>query len=221
MQRYFQRLSAMAVLSILAMLMPAQADTVFNYDGFYARMKKSEKPEYSEITLAFLLQKAGSTERCQIDSAAITTDISSEPLTLAANGELILPYNELLNSRKALIQLKQQPDAVPCDLNFRLRSRLPLDKTLQLAQLQKTHQQFDGLLKDLAGLGKYFLPDMTGVTVLFSGEALVQDISPALLSRVKCEGKQCHIDLTGLDTNTAASVSFTQTPDYLVPLLQR
>ena len=35
----------------------ALADTVFNYDGFYARMKKSEKAEYSDITLAFLLQK--------------------------------------------------------------------------------------------------------------------------------------------------------------------
>lgn len=213
--------SCITVLVLITLLTPARADTVFNYDGFYARMKKSEKPEYSEITLAFLLQKAGATERCQINSAAITTDISSEPLTLAANGELILPYDELLNSRKALIQLKQQPDAVPCDLNFRLRSRLPLDKTLQLAQLHKTHQQFDSLLKDLAGLGQYFLPDMTGVTVLFSDVALVQDVSPALLNHVKCEGKQCHIDLTGLDVNAAASVGFTQAPDYLVPLLQR
>lgn len=223
MQSFLNRLigSSIAALVVVTLLTPALADTVFNYDGFYARMKKSEKAEYSAITLAFLLQKAGATERCQIDSAAITTDISSAPLTLAANGELLLPYDELLNSRKALIQLKQQPDAVPCDLNFRLRSRLPLDKTLSLAQLHKTHQQFDGLLKDLAGLGKYFLPDMTGVTVLFSSDALVEDVSQVLLERVKCEGKQCHIDLTGLDANTAASVSFNQTPDYLVPLLQR
>jgi len=208
-------------LSLLVMLVPAHADTVFNYDGFFARMKKSEKAEYSDITLAFLLQKAGSTERCVIDSAAITTDISSEPLTLAANGELILPYNQLLNSRKALILLKQKPDAVPCDLNFRLRSRMPLDKTIQLAQLQKMHQQFQGLLSDLAGLGKYFLPEMTGVTVLFAGDALVEDVSPLLISRVKCEGKQCHIDLTGLDATQSASISFSQTPEYLVPLLQR
>lgn len=223
MQSFMRSLTVSSVVALMFMsaLTPAIADTVFNYDGFYARMKKSEKPEYSDITLSFLLQKTGTTERCQIDSAAITTDISSEPLTYAANGELILPYNELLNSRKALILLKQQPDAVPCDLNFRLRSRLPLDKTLQLAQLHKTQQQFDALLKDLAGLGKYFLPDMIGVTVLFSSDALVQEVSPALLSRVKCEGKQCHIDLTGLDVNTAASISFSQTPDYLVPLLQR
>ena len=38
---------------------PLHADTVFNYDGFYARMKKSEKAEYSDITLSFLLQKTG------------------------------------------------------------------------------------------------------------------------------------------------------------------
>lgn len=204
-----------------AFFLPAHADTVFNYDGFYARMKKSEKPEYSDITLAFLLQKTASTERCQIDSAEITTDISAEPLTLAANGELVLPYNELLNSRKALIRLKQQPNAVPCDLNFRLRSRMPLEKTLSLAQLQKTHQQFHGLLRDLAGLGKYFLPEMTGVTVLFAADALVQDVSPLLAGRVSCEGKQCHIDLTGLNPEQTATISFNMTPDYLVPLLQR
>ncbi|TXH93138.1 MAG: DUF2987 domain-containing protein [Rheinheimera sp.] len=223
MQRYLNPLLCSGIIVIIAMtlLAPALADTVFNYDGFYARMKKSEKPEYSEITLAFLLQKSGSTERCQIDSAAITTDISAEPLTLAVNGELILPYNELLNSRKALIQLKQQPDAVPCDLNFRLRSRLPLDKTIALAQLHKTQQQFDGLLKDLAGLGKYFLPDMVGVTALFSTEALVEDVPAVLLNRVKCEGKQCHIDLSGLDASATGGIRFSQTPDYLVPLLQR
>ncbi len=205
----------------LALLVPAQADTVFNYDGFYARMKKSEQAKYSDITLAFLLQQAGSTERCQIQSAAITTDISSEPLTLAANGELILPYNELLNSRKALIQLKQAQGAVACDLNFRLRSRMPLSQTLSLQTLQKTHQQFQQLLQDLAGLGKYFLPQMTGVTVLFSTDAVVQQAPADIQSRVKCEGKQCHIDLTGLDANHAAAISFSQTPEYLVPLLQR
>lgn len=206
---------------LVAVMFPAPADTVFNYDGFYARMKKSEKAEYSDITLTFLLQKTGSPERCVIDSAAITTDISAEPLTLAANGELILPYDELMNNRKALILLKQQPDAVACDLNFRLRSRMPLDNSIPLAQLQKTHQQFQGLLADLAGLGKYFLPEMTGVSVLFDAEASVRDVSPLLQSRVKCEGKQCHINLTGLDATQTASISFQQTPQYLVPLLQR
>lgn len=206
---------------VLSLLVPAHADTVFNYDGFYARLKKSEKAEYGDITLAFLLQQAGSSARCQIESAAITTDISSEPLTYAANGELILPYNELLNSRKALILLKQKPDAVPCDLNFRLRSKLTLSSTLELAQLQKTHQQFNNLLQDLAGLGKYFLPTMTGVSVLFAEEATVQEASPELAKRVQCSKLQCHIDLTGIDSAKAASVTFSKTPEYLVPLLSR
>jgi hypothetical protein len=215
------RVKSLVLTSLLLTLLPLHADTVFNYDGFYARMKKSEKAEYSDITLSFLLQKTGSNERCVIDSAAITTDISSEPLTFAANGELILPYNELLNSRKALILLKQQSDAVPCDLNFRLRSRMPLDKTLQLAQLQKTHLQFQGLLKDLAGLGKYFLPEMTGVTVLFAEEALVTDVPATLRSRVNCTAKQCQVDLTGLPESAAGAVTFSKTPEYLVPWLQR
>lgn len=206
---------------LLTLLLPAQADTVFNYDGFYARMKKSEQAKYSDITLAFLLQQAGSTARCQIKSAEMTTDISSEPLTLAANGELLLPYSELLNNRKALIHLTQSPEAVACDLNFRLRSRMPLSVTLELAMLQKTHQQFQGLLQDLAGMGKYFLPEMTGVTVLFKEEALAIEGPPALLSRVQCAASQCHIDLTGLEQGAAGALTFSKMPEYLVPWLQR
>ena len=52
------------------------ADTVFNYDGFFARMKKSEQPQYSEVTLTFVLQKQATIEPCQIEQAKITTDIS-------------------------------------------------------------------------------------------------------------------------------------------------
>lgn len=206
----------------LALSLPLFADTQFNYDGFYARLKKSEKAEYSAITLAFLLQRQGTLQPCELTSARITTDISDEPLTLAANGELILPYSELLNNRKALIVLHQPNNAEPCDLNFRLRSRMPLDAKIKLVELRQMHQQFDALLKELAGIGKYFLPAMTGVSLQFNKEALLLSAGAEITNKVQCVSTHCTLDLT--DTKDVAGdtlLEFNQAPQLVTPLLPR
>lgn len=198
----------------------AVADTVFNYDGFYARMKKSEKVEFSDITLAFILQKAGTNEPCSVENAVITTDISEAPLTIANNGELILPYDELLNSRKALILLKQSSEAQACDLNFKLRSKMPVPQQASVAQLRKLKSQFDQLLDSLAGLGKYWLPDVTGLTVHFASEVVAQSSDAAVHQQLLCEQNRCRIQLpSSLDDN--ATVLFSKVPDHATPLLQQ
>jgi len=199
---------------------PVAADTLFNYDGFYSRLKKSEKVEYSDITLAFMLQQQATTLPCDITSARITTDISDEALTVASNGELVLPYSELLNSRKALIQLQQPADAIACDLNFRLRSKLPLDAAIEWRQLVKMHQQFDGLLKDLAGLGKYFLPAMTGVTLQFEREVVLESAPAELASRIHCKMLLCQVLLADA-AELKGEIRFNQAPHTVLPLLPR
>ena len=46
--------AATAALLMLALGLPVQAgESVFNYDGFYARLKKSEQAKYANVTLAF------------------------------------------------------------------------------------------------------------------------------------------------------------------------
>lgn len=214
------------VLMLIAVPTTVLADTQFNYDGFFSRMKKSEKAEFSDITLAFLLQKQGTTEVCDIEQADITTDISSEPLTLASNGELILPYSELLNRRKALIKIRQPDTAVPCDLNFRLRSKIALDASISWASLLKLHQQFDALLQDLAGLGKYFLPPMTGVSIHFNTDVTLLQAPATLQNRIRCQSQICHVQLLpALSAEDLAdpleSVTFSSAPSYLVPMLTR
>lgn len=224
-------------LLLALLLTPVQAaETVFNYDGFYARLKKSEQAKYANITLAFYLQQSGSGQSCQAERALITTDISSEPLTIASNGELVLPYSELLNSRKALIRIVQPSGAVACDLNFRLRSRLPLDSSIEIKQLLVLRQQLNDLLRDLAGLGRYFLPDMTGVTVVFDAPAELISSSAEFKKRVSCTAERCHIDLQGLIATEDASATtelidaaalsgdagvlvFNKSPLHLVPFL--
>ncbi len=198
------------------------ADTVFNYDGFFARMKKSEQPQYSEVTLTFVLQKQATVEPCQIEQAKITTDISEAPLTLASNGELILPYEQLFNDRKALIRLIQKEGSTPCDLNFRLRNKLPLAQSIPLKKLRATHQQFDALLKDLAGMGRYFLPTMTGVTFQFTQVNPEMSSSDAVKQAWRCEGNTCHLDLTALAKESdEVELNFNQVPEYLFPYIPR
>ena len=207
---------------VLSLLLgaPVVADTQFNYDGFYSRLKKSEKVQYSDITLAFMLQQQATTLPCDVTAARITTDISDDPLTIAHNGELILPYSELLNSRKALIKLTQPAAAKPCDLNFRLRSKLPLDANIEWQQLVKMHQQFDGLLKDLAGLGKYFLPAMTGVTLMFEREVVLEAAPAALQGRIECQLLQCKVLLADA-ADLIGTIRFNQAPQTVLPLLPR
>ncbi|MBU2278283.1 MAG: DUF2987 domain-containing protein [Gammaproteobacteria bacterium] len=209
-----------AVILLLAVPMTVVADTQFNYDGFYSRLKKSEKVEYSDITLAFMLQQQATNLPCDVTAASITTDISDEPLTIASNGELVLPFSELLNGRKALIQLKQPESATACDLNFRLRSKLPLDAEIEWKQLLKMHHQFDNLLKDLAGLGKYFLPEMTGVTLQFEREVVVESAPADLAKRIHCQLLQCQVLLSDAEA-LAGVIRFNQAPHTVLPLLPR
>ncbi len=210
------------VLLLTMFACTAHADTVFNYDGFFARMKKSEQPQYSDVTLTFVLQKQATVEPCQIEKAKITTDISEETLTVAANGELILPYEQVFNDRKALIRLVQSKDATACDLNFRLRNKMPLGQTVKLSQLRKIHQQFAALLNDLAGLGKYFLPQMTGITLQFANSAPLMQSSSAVEQAWHCQGNNCHLDLTALpDGSDDVELKFSQAPEYLFPYIPR
>lgn len=205
---------------LVAFSSSAVADTVFNYDGFYARMKKSEKVEFSDITLAFVLQKAGTSEACSVDKALITTDISEAPLTIAGNGELMLPFDLMLNAQKALIVLKQPEGADACDLNFKLRSKMPVPQQATVAELRKLQAQFDALLDSLAGWGKYWLPEVSGLTVHFASEVVAQSSDAALSQQLVCEQNRCRI-LLPASLSDKATIQFSKVPDHATPLLQQ
>ena len=157
---------------------------------------------------------------CSVDQALITTDISEAPLTIANNGELILPFDELLNNRKALIVLKQPEGAESCDLNFKLRSKMPVPQQATVAQLRKLQQQFDELLDSLAGLGKYWLPDVSGLTLHFGSEVVAQSADAALNQQILCEQNRCRIFLPA-SLADVATVQFSKAPDHATPLLQQ
>ncbi len=99
---------------------------------------------------------------------------------------------------------------------------MPLGQSIQLKQLRTTHQQFDALLKDLAGMGKYFLPAMTGVTFQFTNSEPRLESSNAVQQAWHCQGNVCHLDLTAVKNESdEVELKFNQTPDYLFPYIPR
>lgn len=195
------------------------ADIVLSYDGFYSRMKRAQQPEFSDVTLAFVLHQQGTEESCQPIELYLQSDIHHVPLSMAGNGEINLPYDEALKDSKAKLIIELADNRAPCELKFLLRSRMLLDKTLTGQQLQHYQQQFTGLMNKLAGMSRYWMPAVTGVRLEFSAESGQPVLSePALEALTRCQQSHCVIELK--DLSEQAQWQFSRAPVYLTPFLE-
>lgn len=206
------------LLAALLGAAPASADLMMNYNGFYARMKKLQEPEYSDITLAFALTTAQSGVACKPYSIKLVSAEHDLPVDIAGNGELSLPYDEALKNSNAVLTVLQADNAEPCQVQFRLRSRMRLAKTLTADTLQHYRSQFDLLLDDMAGLGKYWLPDVKGVIAEFAEDVQLPQLSDAQRAVTLCQQNRCHIILDD-SVSEQDSWPFSQRPLYLLPLI--
>lgn len=207
------------LLAALLLTMPATADLQLNYNGFYGRMKKLQQPQYSDITLAFALTGVKSGKACRFYSLKLVSDQHDIAVDIAGNGELSLPYDEALKYSNAVLLLRQADNAEACQVEMRLRSRMRLPSSLDLATLQHYQQQFDLLLDDMAGISKYWLPAVSGVIAEFSSDTVMVDIKEAAADSTSCKAKRCYIKL-GNAMPANSRWSFNERPAYLLPLLQ-
>lgn len=208
------------MLLLLVLSAPASADLLLNYNGFYNRMKKLQQPEYSDITLAFALTGTRTGQACKYYSLGLKSDRHDIALELAGNGEINLPYDEALKDSNAILEVLQADNAEPCQVQFRLRSRMRLANDLSLAQLQHYRSQFDALLDDMAGLSKYWLPDVTGVIVEFADDVTMPQLDAATLAVTQCQAKRCLVHLNSKLPEDSRWL-FNQRPSYLLPLINR
>lgn len=198
---------------------PACADLLLNYNGFYHRMKKLQQPEFSDITLAFALTGERSGQACKYYSLGLKSDLHNLALDIAGNGEISLPYNEALKDSNAILEVLQADNAEPCQVQFRLRSRMRLENDLTLSQLQHYRSQFDLLLDDMAGLGKYWLPEVSGIIVEFADNVAMPQLDDATAAVTQCQAKRCFIRLDANKLPEKSQWSFSQRPSYLLPLI--
>ena len=203
---------------LLLAVTPVSADLLLNYNGFYGRMKKLQQPEYSDITLAFALTGEKTGAPCRFYSIKLISDIHDITLDMAGNGEISLPYDQALKDSNAVLQVLQADNVEACQVQFRLRSRMRLPTELSVTQLAHYRSQFDLLLDDMAGLGKYWLPQVSGVIVEFADTVQLPVMQPDNAAVTQCMEKRCHIRLNqALPDNS--SWLFQQRPAYLLPLI--
>ena len=207
------------VLPLLLLLsMPAFADLQLNYNGFYGWMKKLQQAEYSDITLTFALLGERSGQPCRFYSLKLQSDQHDISLDTAGNGDISLPYDEALKNSNAVLSVLQADNAEPCQIQFRLRSRMRLAATLDHTTLTHYQRQFDTLLDDMAGLGKYWLPEVSGVIVQLPDASVTADMDGAAKSLTQCKDDRCEIRLDNAAAEHA-QWQFSQRPLYLLPLI--
>ncbi|EPU3916882.1 DUF2987 domain-containing protein [Aeromonas hydrophila] len=170
-----------AALLLAPMLAVAQPSLELQYGSFYSQMKTFAKGEFGHARLGFYLTDQQNGRRCQLTSARVSTldrDVAAE---VTIDSELRLPYDDDLNLDKASVVVGLTEPHAACDLSVQVMADVPqpADSRWELKVSELTGRQHDmqSLLEKLAGVvGKYFLPEMTGVRV-----SLVQPSGTAYL----------------------------------------
>jgi hypothetical protein len=206
------------LILMLLLSAPASADLLLSYAGFYNRMKKLQQPEYSDITLAFALTEVNSKQACKFYSLKLISDQHNITVDVAGNGEVNLPFDEALKNSNATLEILQADNVAPCQIEFRLRSRMRLAPDITLQVLQHYRRQFELLLDDMAGISKYWLPKVKGVIVQFPTPVTTPAMSETVAAATLCAANRCLINLSDTLPEQAAWL-FSQRPDYLLPLL--
>ncbi|MGL6369043.1 DUF2987 domain-containing protein [Aeromonas hydrophila] len=170
-----------AALLMAPMLAVAQPSLELQYGTFYSQMKTFAKGEFGHARLGFYLTDQQNGRRCLLTSARVSTldrDVAAE---VTVDSELRLPYDDDLNLDKATVVVGLTEPHEACDLSVQVMADVPppADSRWELKVSELTGRQHDmqSLLEKLAGMvGKYFLPEMTGVRV-----SLVQPSGTAYL----------------------------------------
>ncbi|HDX8435457.1 TPA: DUF2987 domain-containing protein [Aeromonas dhakensis] len=170
-----------AALLLAPMLAVAQPFLELQYGTFYSQMKTFAKGEFGHARLGFYLTDPQNGRRCQLTSARVSTLDRDVVAEVTIDSELRLPYDDDLNLDKASVVVGLTEPHAACDLSVQVMADVPppADSQWELKVSELTGRQHDmqSLLEKLAGVvGKYFLPEMTGVRV-----SLVQPSGTAYL----------------------------------------
>ncbi|WP_133406787.1 DUF2987 domain-containing protein [Parashewanella tropica] len=141
------------------------------YKGFYDRLKRVNKNDYSLITIAFYVPNS---QDCKILSGKIATEKKTYPLVYTHDQQLLLPYDEKLKSNRALIQLELAGDSSKCGIQMQIASKTK-QKHYTGTSLKQMYNEMDDLYADLQGFPmKYFSKGITGITFKFNSATSVK-----------------------------------------------
>lgn len=205
---------ALLALSVLPISALAQNKLELNYDGFFDRMKDLEEPEYQGVKLAFyLMDREGSP--CPISNAKLSTKVKEQDVYVLENGELLLPYEPLLDQDKALLIIDKKDDR-ECGLNMRLESSILFNDKVSKQQALDLTNKFAAAFDDLGGMMSFMLPKVEGITFQFD-ERVNAKITPEQLAQ--CDNNKCTV-MKGDLVKFNGQLTFNNKPVKVVPYIQ-
>lgn len=186
-----------------------------NYDGFFDRMDDLADAEYQGIKLAFYY-KDRANKPCPVASAKLATKLKSQDVYILDSGEILLPYEPLLDQDKAILVIEQQ-DQRECGLNMRLESNQLFDRKVKVDAAKALTQTFATAFDDLGGMMSFMLPKVQGVTFQFE-----QDVNATLTAdiEIKCLANQgCTLLQSDLN-EMKGDLVFSHKPTKAVPFIK-
>lgn len=156
-----------------------------DYSTFFGYMKTMHKLDYSHVTTAFYLVDRNSGNACLIKNAQMVVDNKREPIKIGPNGRLLPFYSDQHRKDGAMIEVDLLVDQAvyKCDLQVTIMAKESNLNILSFAKLALISEQLEGVLKKNAGMiGKYFLPDFSGIRL-----QLKQPLSEQQLSSLPAE----------------------------------
>ncbi|MUK49920.1 DUF2987 domain-containing protein [Aliivibrio fischeri] len=156
-------------LSLLCLALPVKAEQYrFTYTKLYYQLKVNQKEGHEDVRMALFFNDAQTGKACQITKAWMEKEEHYEEFTIPSNQELPLPIDNNLKSANPLVYI-QTEEGKQCDISMEVLANKSFRGSVSSKELKELTIQMDAMLADIGGMfSKYFMPDVEGVTFVFS-----------------------------------------------------
>ncbi|OCH46873.1 DUF2987 domain-containing protein [Aliivibrio fischeri] len=156
-------------LSLLCLALPVKAEQYrFTYTKLYYQLKVNQKEGHDDVRMALFFNDAKTGKACQITKAWMEKEEHYEEFTIPSNQELPLPIDNNLKSANPLVYI-QTEEGKQCDISMEVLANKSFRDSVSAKELRDLTVQMDAMLADIGGMfAKYFMPDVEGVTFVFS-----------------------------------------------------
>ncbi|WP_018690614.1 DUF2987 domain-containing protein [Algicola sagamiensis] len=202
------------MLVLVALMVPTASlyakPVYLGYDGFYDRLKVSNKKDYPDVRIGFYLIDEDTRQPCHIKEGSIQTEKSSQPLVVGEESEMLVPFDKQLDKDKAMIIVETEQY---CVLKMQIEAQGQHGKRVSAEQLKRIQSQMADILDDLSGfIASFFTPDVTGVRLVFAKKEHSKQAG------IQCDGMKCSVNAEQLANNV--TLSFDQEIVQILPRIE-
>lgn len=212
-------IAAVVLLPHLAIANKSNTDfppLILNYDGFFDRIAKLDKPEFSTVKLAFYLKLKSNGSICPVESVDLKTKLKSRTVYFDEWAEILIPYDKQLDLDKAQLVINKQTKS-ECVMDMRIEAVANYGKEINPKSLSQLSNTFDLALKEQAGMMSFLMPDVEGITVISKEDLTILNINNEVGD---CNGNRCTITNNQLN-KLKEDLIFSSRPHRIIPYIAK